>query len=357
LEKRNAQEFRADGEGIIEGYIVVWDTVDSYNSTFQPGAFKKTLQERGNKIKLLWNHEQTVIGKPLEIREDDKGVYFRGKLLTDSIEKAREVYELIRAEAINTMSFGFTTVKDVWERGVRVIKEVRLMEISPVIFEANENAVITGVRGAAEARATDFDESLYRQELSARGYRLQSALEVTLQDIWWENQNFTPEEVSEKFSSALGTFASEYMTWVSEVLDLRGKESDELRAEELSGANELARAFRAYLRDSKQTLEAVCADTSFTTKELRALSAGERIAAHDKLEQLPEEIRAAHQRSRGEAVDTLCSELRCGGLSPAEKERVGALLGFDTPGKDPEPWTKVVAHLTDFRKTLEKKHV
>jgi len=86
------QELRADDSeaGIIEGYIAVWGTVDSYNSSFQQGCFKKTIENRMNKIKVLWNHDtEQPIGKLTEIREDDHGLFVRAQLITD-VNKASE---------------------------------------------------------------------------------------------------------------------------------------------------------------------------------------------------------------------------------------------------------------------------
>ena len=122
-EKRGyQQEIRADGEGTFEGYIAVWDTVDSYQSTFKRGAFKKTIQERFDKIKILWNHDSDeVIGKVTDIREDDHGVFVQGQLVT-TVVRAAEVFELLKASAIDTLSFGFRTVTEKWEDGVRAIQ-------------------------------------------------------------------------------------------------------------------------------------------------------------------------------------------------------------------------------------------
>ena len=45
-------EVRADEDaGVFSGYIAVWDTVDSHNSRFVRGSFKKTIEERGHRIR------------------------------------------------------------------------------------------------------------------------------------------------------------------------------------------------------------------------------------------------------------------------------------------------------------------
>lgn len=145
VEVRSTGEVRATGDdGEFEGYIAVWGTVDTYNSEFRPGAFDKTLRERGDRIKVFFNH-QMLVGKPLEIREDDYGVFVRGKLNLN-VGAAADVYSFMKDGTLDTLSFGFKTVRQQYVRGVRQITEVKLFEFGPVVFEANPQAQITNVR-------------------------------------------------------------------------------------------------------------------------------------------------------------------------------------------------------------------
>ena len=85
-------EIRSLGEdGTFEGYLTVWDTIDSYNSTFKRGSFAKTIQERGKKVKIFYDHEH-LVGSSMELREDDHGVYGKGRLNL-AVDKAKEAYE------------------------------------------------------------------------------------------------------------------------------------------------------------------------------------------------------------------------------------------------------------------------
>src|SRR5574340_848001 len=60
LEFRSSELRAAAEEGVIEGYIAKWGQVDSYGTVFDKGAFTKTLRERANKVRALWNHEDEV---------------------------------------------------------------------------------------------------------------------------------------------------------------------------------------------------------------------------------------------------------------------------------------------------------
>src|SRR5574340_647613 len=212
LEFRSSELRAAAEEGVIEGYIAKWGQVDSYGTVFDKGAFAKTLRERANKVRALWNHEDEVIGKPFDLREDDIGLFGRIKLVL-SVQRARETYELAKADAIDGFSFGFKTIADAWVGGVRHIKEVALYEISPVIFPANENAEITGVRNMpnpTEFRAEDFAATYADTELSRRRGLLMSVLEDTLWDIWYGQDSYSgnADAVKQKISDCLAKFSA-----------------------------------------------------------------------------------------------------------------------------------------------------
>lgn len=328
-------ELRAEEDGTFEGYIAVWDTVDSYNSTFKRGAFSKTIQARFDRIKVLWNHNQEeVIGKITDIREDDHGVLVTGKLVI-SVAKASDVYELLKARAIDTLSFGFKTINDKWENGVRAITEVKLYEVSPVTFEANEAAVITAVR------SIDFQETIDNNLMRSHGWRLMDALYETIDDIWWAGER---DDQMALLDEAIAKFRDAYLTWASEAMALGIR----------SGAsNELADAMCKYMADGGHTPLSLATNTEFTQTEIRRLMKGEPIQARDKLTALPEDIRTAHQASRSKAVETLCTELR-EGILPAEATRIAELATRSLQPAKPEIGAgDMVAYLTHFRTKLE----
>ena len=137
----------------FEGYAATWD-LDQVDDVIKPGAFTKSIQEAfpANRIKVLWQHSEPL-GMPLEMREDAKGLWVKGK-----ISKTRlgdEALELMRDGVVDRMSIGFVIPKGKSnydpDSGVRYINEVKLMEFSPVTFPANEAAVITGVKQIKQA--------------------------------------------------------------------------------------------------------------------------------------------------------------------------------------------------------------
>lgn len=319
-EKATKKEIRSIGElraieedGTFEGYLTVWGTVDDYNSTFTRGSFKKTIQERGSKIKVMFDHEH-LIGSSIELREDDHGVYGKGKLNL-SVEKAKEAYEFMKDGTLEGLSFGFRTIKEGFANGVRQIKEVQLYEYGPVTFPANEDALITDVR------SQDFNESFDLEKLYEESYSLKSALQETLSDIWWSGET-TSDNVIGKLDKALADHHAAYLDfanrWVSTLWqdkENRGSPFD----------NNLATATNLFLLEQRKTIAELAVDTEFTKQELTELRMGNLITNRDKLGTLSEDIAQAHREQRNTAVETLCSELR-GKLTASEITRITALL-------------------------------
>lgn len=336
------QELRTDeeGTGIIEGYVAVWDTVDSYNSRFQRGCFKKTIQNRTNKIKVLYNHDiEQPIGKLTEIREDDHGLFVRAQLI-DGVTQADDTLKLIKGGAIDCFSFGFRTVKQKFDNGIQVLTEVVLGEVSPVVFEANPASQITGVR------SEDFAQTDEARELRERGWRLFSSLDITLDDIWWGDAPL--EDVMGLVNKALTDFSIAYAAWTQEIIDMR---SGGVRMD-THAINELSQEFRNYRKESGKTIEQIAQTSPFTVEELRSLQSGKTIADYDRISLLSDSLKVTHNAVRSEAIVTLCNELRAG-LVPAEATRIEALLQKSLPAAQPAHGAdEVVAYLSEFRNTL-----
>ena len=151
-------------EGIIEGYGSTFSKVpDSYGDIVDEGAFTKTIQENADNIVSLFNHDvMSPIGKP-ELSTDQKGLLTRIKLVR-GVQKAEETLLLAKAGVITQMSIGYNTVKESWVKGVRHLQEVKLYDVSPVIFAANPEAVITGVK-----------KVVYNCECIDCGYKMESS--------------------------------------------------------------------------------------------------------------------------------------------------------------------------------------
>ncbi|OPZ79722.1 MAG: Caudovirus prohead protease [Actinobacteria bacterium ADurb.Bin444] len=135
-------------EGIWEAYASTFKaTPDPYGDVVDKGAFKRTIRENFKRIRNLWNHNvNEPIGRPLALSEDSHGLLTRNQLVL-GVQRAREVRELMAAGVVNEVSIGFDTVTDRVKDNIRHLVEVRLWDISPVTYAANEEAQVLSVKG------------------------------------------------------------------------------------------------------------------------------------------------------------------------------------------------------------------
>lgn len=152
-------------EGTIEGYASVFDVVDGGMDSVQRGAFSKSIAS-GRKVRMFWGHNpDKVIGVWNEIKEDARGLRVKGQILT-GIEKGRDVLAMLRGGAVDSLSIGYRTVKAASDgaRGVRLIQEAELWEISVVPIPMLDAAVITDVKSMDTIR--EFEKFLRDAGLS-----------------------------------------------------------------------------------------------------------------------------------------------------------------------------------------------
>lgn len=142
--------------GTFEGYASVFGQVDAQHEVVQPGAFRNTLEhirKTKNMPKMLWQHDPTMpIGTWEEIREDEYGLYVRGRLLLD-VQKGKDAYALLKSGVVEGLSIGFQVKQSHRDKDVRVLDEIDLFEISLVTFMANPLAKVTSCKSWEDAYA------------------------------------------------------------------------------------------------------------------------------------------------------------------------------------------------------------
>ncbi len=129
-----------------------------------PGAFTRSLKSR-NDIKMFVNHSDLHVlastrSKTLRIEDRADGLFVEADL--PNVSYANDLRELIAAKVVNTMSFGFSTVKDSWsdDGQERTLQEVRIHEVSVVTSTAaypSTTASIRNLQVIAKRTATDVE--------------------------------------------------------------------------------------------------------------------------------------------------------------------------------------------------------
>jgi len=144
-------------QGIVSGYFAVFGNKDLDGDVIEPGAFTKTVMERGPQgkqlIKYLLDHDKNkVVAKITNLYEDNKGLRYEAKI--GSHAAGQDFQKMIESELINQHSFGFRTIKEQFDQEAKanLIKEVMMYEGSAVQFlGANPETTFIDLKSEADA--------------------------------------------------------------------------------------------------------------------------------------------------------------------------------------------------------------
>ena len=141
----------------IEGYASLFGATDQGGDVVQRGAYAASLARlaaAGSGVKMLWQHNPAQpIGLWEEVREDARGLFVKGRLLTE-VQVAREAHVLLQAGAIDGLSIGYRTLRsEKAGTGQRLLHEIELWEVSLVTFPMLPEA-------RAQAEASEPEDNL-----------------------------------------------------------------------------------------------------------------------------------------------------------------------------------------------------
>lgn len=131
--------------GYFEGYGSIFGNIDHGGDVVMPGAFRKSLQRWNEKKELpamVYIHDlREPIGEYKEMREDEVGLFVAGDLWTPDVPRAVQARRMLRSNGPKGLSIGYITVESAFEerdgKTIRLLYEVELMEVSPVLFAMN----------------------------------------------------------------------------------------------------------------------------------------------------------------------------------------------------------------------------
>lgn len=141
---------------VVRGFASIFGVVDDAGDIVAPGAFAKTIRERGKRIKFLWQHDssQPPVARIISLREvkrrelpaelaADERVAGGLEVVREYLPTPRgdEILQGIKSGAITEMSFGYDVIKKELTTldgtPVRLLKELALWDISDVNWGAN----------------------------------------------------------------------------------------------------------------------------------------------------------------------------------------------------------------------------
>lgn len=202
-----------DAQGIIEAIVNVFGIIDLGDDEIQNGSYTKTLNERGNqvKVRVLDSHNSSsifkVLGKPLEIREigreelariapkvlqdhpEATGGLFTRTQFSMRTEGGKEAYFQFADGMIDEWSIALDVldseyvkkvVGDGKSRVVRLIKQIRLWEYSPTIWGMNQATATTDVKSSeSSTEEPKTAPTVPEQKQATLGTRLEADLRVS----------------------------------------------------------------------------------------------------------------------------------------------------------------------------------
>jgi HK97 family phage prohead protease len=129
---------------------------DSDEDYTEKTAFDKTMKESGpdgsNRIRHVWNHDrkEMPIGRVTKMWRDNEYAYTESKMLDN--QKALDAWDAYKEGAINEHSYwGKSYNTGINEKGGKIIKEVKLFEVSTVLWGAQEKAKLVELIKSGEA--------------------------------------------------------------------------------------------------------------------------------------------------------------------------------------------------------------
>lgn len=160
------EHFAEEGaeRGTFSGWATVYGvTVDAFIPTvIEPGAFSDSIAdaEAMRRVRILYQHDpERPIGRPLELRDDQRGIFIRGRI--SLTQDGRDALTLLRDGVVDEMSIGFSSEEWEMEAGrdrtepLRRLTKASLKEVSIVTWGANAKAKILTVNSAARRRQAD----------------------------------------------------------------------------------------------------------------------------------------------------------------------------------------------------------
>ena len=142
--------------GEFSGYGSVFGVKDSHDDIVVKGAFVDSLSDwksKGRFPAMLWQHDtKEPIGVYTEMKEDDDGLYFEGRLLINDDQLAKRAHGHLKAGSVTGMSIGYNLDQDGYkydsEKDAFILSKIDLWELSIVTFPSNTEARVQQVKNS-----------------------------------------------------------------------------------------------------------------------------------------------------------------------------------------------------------------
>ena len=225
--------------GEFVGFASLYGNVDLGGDVVDPGAFTKSITQRGSKVRLMDGHKVRIGVATVE--ETPIGLKTYGKI-NIAKQSGLEAYSDLKFYQANGMpmgmSIGYETIQadpaHLTKDGARHLKEVRLWEVTVTEFAMNEKAQVVSVKALSDLIASvkenrteqkdDFVAELQEIQLYAARYQMLQALSCSLSTAIYD------VEVTDKVGAAktyIQQFMDAYLAVLPDYLALMADQSME----------------------------------------------------------------------------------------------------------------------------------
>jgi HK97 family phage prohead protease len=206
-----------DEAGKFSGIASTYSTEPDYMSdVIKPGAFTKTIKDRGPEIPILWSHHMDEpVGKGL-LTDTASALLIDGDLALD-LPEGQKAYTRMLKKIARGLSIGYDErrLKSYMKDGIRYLTEIPLLEVSLCTIPVNPGTWVTQVKALLEQKAT-FSEVLERMELMSGSYQMLDALRESLWTITGDSG--TDDDKIVQADQSIEDFRRQYLEYLPRYL-------------------------------------------------------------------------------------------------------------------------------------------
>lgn len=186
----------------VVGYFASFDFYDSDKEAIQKGAFKKSIAENGvngtGRIKHLQDHDPLmVVGKLLELKEDNFGLYYESKIGNHT--KGNDYLAMVEDGIITEHSIGYLEVNPkvtkIQTKDGHILTELKLYEGSGLQkLASNRFTPILGIKSEQDIeqlfqtltkamKSGTYSDETFKSIIEPAYIELQEAIKLTKSDF------------------------------------------------------------------------------------------------------------------------------------------------------------------------------
>jgi uncharacterized protein len=171
-------------DGTFLGYGSTYGNLDLVGDIVQPGAFAQSIQSQGKGYPLLWVHDQETPLGIAKISDSQTGLVVNGQLLMSDPNAVR-VHGHLQMGSVRGLSIGFASPDPAQtsydENGTRILRSIRLFELSLCPVPANPLAIVTSVKSARRSFA---EMAHFMQDIRSKAAPLDDETRAHVQTIY-----------------------------------------------------------------------------------------------------------------------------------------------------------------------------